>query len=99
LGSRIRTRWMLEPWDNNALRSFLDHALEAAGAPLLMTEGLKTTLVEHAGGNLRILCGMGDELLHAAAQRQLKRLEESLYLELYARTEPERPRRTRRSAP
>lgn len=84
LGSRIRTRWNLEPWNSNDLKSFLDHSLEAAGAAHLMTEGLKTTLVEHCAGNLRILCGMGDDLLSAAAERDLKRLDEKLYMDLYA---------------
>jgi general secretion pathway protein A len=85
LGSRIRTRWILEPWDRNALHSFCEHALDAAGAPHLMTDGLKDTLVQHCGGNLRMLCAMGDELLNAAAGRELKRLDEKLYMELYAR--------------
>jgi len=85
LGSRIRTRWALEPWDHNTLKSFCDHALEHAGAPHLMTAGLKNTLVEHCGGNLRLLCSMGDELLNTAAQRDLKRLDEKLYIEVYTR--------------
>lgn len=84
LGSRIRTRWPLEPWGHKALMSFVDHSLEAAGAPHLMTDQLKTTMVHHAGGNLRILCGTGDELLRAAAERELTRLDEKLYLELYS---------------
>ena len=63
---------------------FVDHSLEAAGAPHLMSDELKTTMVHHAGGNLRILCGMGDELLRAAAERDLSRLDEKLYLEIYA---------------
>jgi len=99
LGSRVRTRWHLEPWDTNALKSFLDHAIEAAGAAHLMTEGLKTTLVEHSAGNLRILCGMGDDLLRAGVERELKRLDEKLYMELYAQpaqVTPPRPRRKRR---
>lgn len=89
LGSRIRTRWPLEPWDHNALMSFIDHSLEAAGAPHLMTDQLKATLVHHAAGNLRILCGMADELLRTAAERELTRLDEKLYLELYS--QPKRP--------
>lgn len=95
LGSRIRTRWPIEPWDKNTLMSFLEHALDASGAPQLMTDGLKATLVEHAAGNLRILCGMGDDLLHAGAQRELKRLDEKLYMELYAHTASATPRKAR----
>lgn len=97
LGSRIRTRWHLEPWDNSALKSFLDHTIEAAGAAHLMTEGLKSTLIEHAAGNLRILCGMGDDLLRAGAEREVKRLDENLYMELYGQVSRNpKPRRARR---
>lgn len=85
LGSRIRTRWNLEPWERNAIRNFLEHSLEACGAPHLMTDDLKEALVEHAAGNLRILCSMGDELLHAGAQRKVKQLDEQLFMELYDR--------------
>jgi type II secretory pathway predicted ATPase ExeA len=97
LGSRIRTRWILEPLDHKLMRAFLDHALDHAGTPHLMTPGLKDCLVEHCAGNPRILCGMAEELLHAAAQRQLKRLDEKLYLEFYDReVPPQRQRRPRR---
>ena len=85
LGSRIRTRWVLEPWDRNALRDFLEHALQAAGAAHLMTDGLKAALVEHAGGNLRLLCNMGDELLAAGYQRKVTQLDEQLYIDVYDR--------------
>jgi hypothetical protein len=86
LGTRIRTRWLLEPWDRDALKDFLDHGLDAAGAPHLMTEGLKETLVEHAAGNLRVLCSMGDELVHHGALKKVAQLDEQLYVELFGRT-------------
>ncbi len=99
LGSRIRTRWILEPWDRNATKSFLEHALEHAGAPHLMTQGLKDTLVEHCAGNLRILCGMGADLLEAAAKRESKHLDEKLFIEIFSReTAPRGRRKTRRGA-
>lgn len=83
LGSRIRTRWILEPWDRPALKAFVEHTLDAAGAPHLMTDGLKTAVVEHAAGNLRMLCAMGDQLLHEGAKRGLKQLDEQLYIECF----------------
>jgi general secretion pathway protein A len=98
LGSRIRTRWNLEPWDRNALRGFLEHTLDAAGALHLMTDELKTTLVEHAGGNIRVLCGMGEELLAIGAQRQVKRLDEQLYFEIFERKPTAEIRRKRQSS-
>lgn len=99
LGSRIRTRWMLEPWSTSAMKSFLDHALDSAGGNHLMTEGLQTTLVEHAGGNLRMLCTMADELLRAGVERDAQRLDEALYMELYARPAPTTAARSPRRKP
>jgi type II secretory pathway predicted ATPase ExeA len=85
LDSRIRTRWLIQPWKKNDLKSFLEHALQHAGAPDLLTEGLCNTLVEHSAGNLRLLCNMGDELLNIAGERNLKQLNEDLYMDVYAR--------------
>lgn len=98
LGGRIRTRWNLEPWDRNALADFLNHSLEAAGAPHLITDGLKSALVEHAGGNLRMLCSMGDELLGIGAMRKVKQLDEQLYIELFDRKPAAVPRRRGRKS-
>lgn len=95
LGSRIRTRWNLQPWDRATLHTFIEHALEAAGAPHLMTDGLKTTVVEHAAGNLRMLCSMGEQLLHEGAQRRLKQLDEQLYIDCFNyKPKPSAKRRT-----
>lgn len=97
LGSRIRTRWMLQPWDRPSLSAFLDHALRHAAAEHLMTPALKDTLVQHCAGNLRMLCGMADDLLQEAVQREAKCLDEKLYMEVFAR-EPvaaDGPRKTR----
>lgn len=85
LGSRIRTRWVLEPWEHNALRSFLTHSLETAGAPHLMTKEVIDAMVTHCGGNLRVLCAMGAELLDAAALADEKRIDEKRYMETFSR--------------
>lgn len=85
LGSRIRTRWTLEPWDGNAMMDYVEHSLEAAGSPHLMTEGLKRCIAEQSNGNLRFLNNMGAELLYEAANRKEKQLDEGLFLELYGR--------------
>jgi type II secretory pathway predicted ATPase ExeA len=84
LGSRIRTRQILQALDSETLLDFLNHQLEQAGAPHLMTDGLKSTLAEHCAGNLRILCGLASDLLTSATERQCKVLDEKLYLELYS---------------
>lgn len=88
LGSRIATRLHIEPYPCEVLMDFLDHALDSAGAPNLMTQGLKQTLCEHAGGNLRLLCNLGHNLLMAGCDREVTKLDEELFLEVFS----QRPR-------
>lgn len=84
LGSRIRRRLVLEAASRDELLACLEHLLEAAGNPGLMTEELKSTLVDHAVGNHRILMNLCDELLAVGADRGLPKLDEKLYLDVYA---------------
>jgi len=84
LESRMRVRLALERATPGELEECLCHAMAKAGAPKLMTAELVSTLCEHAAGNLRALMTMAGELLAAAAQRELKQIDEKLYLELYA---------------
>lgn len=84
LESRMRVRLALERVTPGELEEHLRHAMAKAGAPKLLTAELVSTLCEHAAGNLRALMTMAGELLAAAAQRELKQLDEKLYLELYA---------------
>jgi len=84
LGSRIRFRRMLSPYDKQELRNYLEYSLEQAGAPQLMTKPLVATLVEHSAGNLRLLNVMAAELLTVGAQKELAQLDEQLFLELYS---------------
>jgi type II secretory pathway predicted ATPase ExeA len=88
LESRVRVRMTLERGTPAELEECLRHALAKAGAPKLMTGELVTTLCEHAAGNYRALMTMGGELLAAAAQRELKAIDEKLYLELFAVPSP-----------
>jgi len=67
--------------------------MKQAGAPQLITQELIKTMATHAHGNLRVLTHMAAELLTAAAERNLTRIDEILYLELF--TPP--TRQTRRS--
>ena len=101
LGSRIRTRLLLEPATSEELRSCVGHLIETAGNAKLMTRELIDTLSDHALGNYRMLCTMANELLSIAAQRQLDGLDEKLYLEVFAAPEtardtPRHSTRTRR---
>lgn len=85
LGSRIRTRLVLQPLDKKQLRELLEHLLDRAGNPGLVTDGLKQTLVQHAVGNPRVLVGMGADLLCVALDQERPVLDEELYLEVYGR--------------
>jgi general secretion pathway protein A len=87
IGSRIRRRLVLDYASRDELLACLDHLLEAAGNPALMTTELKATLAEHAAGNYRILMNLGDELLAAATDRDLSRLDDKLYLEVFAQAQ------------
>jgi type II secretory pathway predicted ATPase ExeA len=87
LGSRLRVRLTLDPMDKETTLALLDHRLKAAGGSALVTPGLKTTLVERSAGNPRALLAMGQELLMHAVQRELKQLDEKLYLEVFGGNE------------
>lgn len=85
LGSRIRFRRILEPYEKQDLHDYLEHCLEQAGAPQLMSKALMGTLVEHSAGNLRLLNIMAAELLAVGAQQELAQLDEKLFLQIYSR--------------
>lgn len=83
LGSRIRARLRLEHASHEDLRACLTHLMAEAGAPKLMTDELVVTLVEHAAGNYRVLTTMAGELLHAGARREVERLDQGLFVDLF----------------
>jgi general secretion pathway protein A len=84
LGSRIRRRLVLEYASRDELLTCIENLLDAAGNASLMTTELKNTLVDHAAGNYRVLMNLADELLSAAADAELPRLDEKLFLETFA---------------
>lgn len=92
LGSRIGLRLVLAPLSPEQLQNYLGFALEQAGNSQLLTAELLRTLSAHAANNLRVLNQMAAELLAAAAERNLMRIDESLFFELFAPTGP-KPRR------
>jgi len=83
LGSRIRARLQLTPLTPDQLQEYLSFALEQAGHPQLMTSELIQTLAAHSLNNLRVLNHTAADMLAAAAERNLPRLDESLYFELF----------------
>ena len=88
--SRLRPFLHLEYSPPKRLAEMLDHLLDAAGNSALMTNALKQTLAEHSHGNIRTMMIMADELLHMGVRREVKRLDEKLYFEVYG------PKRTDR---
>ncbi|GBE10009.1 hypothetical protein BMS3Abin12_00561 [bacterium BMS3Abin12] len=92
LGSRVRTRLIMEYAGRDELAECLAHLLSSAGNAHLMTKELAATLCDHAVGNYRVLTGMAGELLATATQRKLPQLDEKLFLELYS-APPSKPRK------
>jgi len=86
LGSRIRLRMYLEPYSNQTLHEYVTFSLEQAGAAHLMTPELVETLIGHCAGNPRILNSMAGELLDLGARKEVSRLDEKLFLEIYSGT-------------
>jgi type II secretory pathway predicted ATPase ExeA len=91
LGSLIRRRLRLEYASHDELLACMNHQLQIAGNPSLMTEELKATLVEHSAGNFRVLTYLAEELLHAAAERELPRLDEKLYFDVFGHVHKPKP--------
>jgi len=92
LGTRIRTRCLLQPYGRDDLLRLLRHLLERAGAPQLCTPGLCEVLADHCAGNPRVLCQTGTELLELALRRDKPVLDEGLFLEVFDRTPGRKPR-------
>jgi len=93
LGSRLRTRLAMEYADRKELLACLKHLLVSAGHANLMTPELMQTLCDHAVGNHRVLTSMAAELLASAAQQEITRLDEKLYLEVFG-TPASKPRKS-----
>ncbi len=89
LGTRIRTRLVMETAAREELLDLLSHALVKAGNASLMTAELKDTLVDHSAGNFRLLMTMGAELLAHGIAHEIGQLDEKCYLEVY---QPKHPR-------
>jgi len=50
-----------------------------------MSKTLMETLVDHAGGNLRVLNTMAAEMLLEGARKEMAQLDEKLFLEMFSR--------------
>jgi len=83
LGSRIRTRLVMDYASRDQLREMLVHAMAQAGNRKLMTAELINTLVEHALGSYRTMMTMAGDLLMAAVAKEATQLDEKLYFEVF----------------
>jgi len=95
LGSRMQVRLVLELATREELLGSLQHRLKMAGNPKLMTPELQRTLCEHAAGNYRVLMNMSSELLAAGLQREVRQLDEKLYLEVFTVSKPPKPNKSK----
>ena len=94
LGSRIRRRLAFDYACRDELVACLDHVLATAGNSSLMTAELKATLADHSVGNYRVLMNLAEELLTIAADRDLPRLDEKLFLDVFGSApKPKSPRK------
>ena len=84
LASRMRVRLAIERATPQELQDCLRYALRQAGAATLMTPEVIATICDHAQGNPRALMIMADNLLQAAAQREARQIDETLFLEICA---------------
>ena len=84
---------LIEKLRRDELTACLTHLLGIAGNASLMTPQLRQTLCDHAAGNYRVLTTMAAELLAVAAQRDLAKLDEKLYLEVFSPPDSTAPRR------
>ena len=96
LGSRMRVRLTLDRATPEELADTLRHAMARAGAAKLMTPELVTVLCDHALGNHRTLMNLAGELLAVAAQRDLRHLDEKLFLDAFATPPPAEAKAGRR---
>lgn len=88
IDSRLRQRLVMTRAEPEDLVRLLDHLLEQAGNPGLVTAGLKDALVAHAAGNPRTLAIMADGLLAAGAEQDREVLDEKLFLEVWGENPP-----------
>lgn len=83
LKSRIRARIDLGNRDATEMRALLDHLLNEAGNPHIMTEPVKKALADQCANNSRVLATLGQELLLHAYIKGKKVVDEELYFDLH----------------
>jgi type II secretory pathway predicted ATPase ExeA len=91
IASRIRVRLTLGHLQPQQLLEWIDHVLDKAGRPDLMSSEVRQTLAEHSAGNIRVLANMAHDLLETAARQGLAQIDAQLYFDLFSPRPPARP--------
>lgn len=99
VASRIRARLLLDGLGVRELVDLLRHVTDRAGNPELLTPEVMNTLAEHCAGLPRVLMHMAHDLLTAGAERDRERLDEKLYLEVFAQPRDTRARTRAQARP
>jgi hypothetical protein len=86
LGGRIKTRIQTESVSKPLLTEQLTDVLTKAGNPTIMTKDLKKTLIDHSGGNWRVLTTMAGEILIETIAKNQTQMTEDIFFELYRST-------------
>ena len=89
LGTRMRTRLIMEPWIKLQLLELIQESTKRAGNSNLMTAGLAETLAEHAAGNPRVMMNLAAERLAIGVRKEGNQLDESLFFELFPASTPQ----------
>ena len=83
LGTRMKTRMVMEPWMKPQLIELLKEGTRLAGNPNLLSVGLTETLAEHAAGSPRVLMNLAGECLAIGTFKEAAQLDEGLFFELF----------------
>jgi general secretion pathway protein A len=83
LGTRMRTRLLIEPWTKPQLIELLKDGVRLAGTPNLLSAGLTETLAEHAAGSPRVMMNLAAECLAIGTLKETDHLDEGLFFDLF----------------
>lgn len=92
--SRIRRRLILDEAPRDELLGCLDHLLDTAGNPGLITTDARVAIAEHSAGNYRSMITHCDELFAAALDRDATIIDTDLFVDHY---KPRRRRKPKKS--
>jgi len=89
LGTRIRTRLLMESWSKPQLVDLIIESVKRAGNANLITKELAETLAEHAIGNPRVMMNLAAECLAVGLRKESSKLDDDLFFELFPPPNPQ----------